>query len=341
MNGERRTVTQWPRRQKTEPRPKPGPRLSFLSYRHSGDPRKSPEYAPTVDQHLNDAQRTVNACYSYLAPLGCVRGQGISARCAAVYGAREQPRMTIAIVCAYYYCRDAYRRDITERIFRHYASVPDSIFIGVGSEGHVSREVLERANPEARYLEFDQDWDYVPPRGHDGLRRKYNFAIEAAREYSPTAVFALGSDDLVPHAFFTNLGDGKMLAGAATGEGSGAYFWPHMSRHALWWDGRSADGSARGSFCGGVLGFSPQLLDDLDWAPWRFEGDEVGIERYVRETYGADALDARTGVPSWHPKTTAVLNSMAALKQNLALRDVEPSVLKPFLDYWATLGPTT
>lgn len=247
--------------------------------------------------------------------------------------------MTVAIVCAFYFCRNAHRRTITEKVFKHYASVPDSIFIGVGSEGHVSQELLERANPEARYLEFDQDWDYVPPFGHDGLRRKYNYCVEAAREYDPDVVFCLGSDDLVPHAFFTPPTDDALLIGAGQGPDGGAFFFEYQNSNAFWWDGRSPFGDERGSFSGGVLGFSPELLDALDWRPWQFDGDELGIERHVAKTYGPDVLEARYGMPSWHPKCPSVLNSMDLIQRNLTLEDADPEVTRHFLDYWASLGP--
>lgn len=250
----------------------------------------------------------------------------------------ERPR--IAIVCAFYYCRNRDRRDITSRIFKHYSSVPDSVFIGVGSEGHVSKQVLEDANPNAEYHEFFQNWTDCPPNGHEGLRSKYNFAVEAARAYDPDVVFCLGSDDLFPHALFTPPAPGKQLVATGQGERGGAFFWKHDSRDAFWWDGRSPFGDARGKFCGGVLGFSPELLDDLDWAPWQFPGDEVGLEAYVHDTYGADALEPRYGMPAWHPKTTAALNDMTLIETNLTLEPVGDDVLQPFLDYWGTLAPS-
>lgn len=244
--------------------------------------------------------------------------------------------MSTTIVSAFFFCTDPVRSEITRKVFEHYARVPDSTFIGVGSERDVSQRVLWDANPKAQYLEFWQDWPDVPPFGHEGLRRKYNTAVSAARDHDPEFVFCLGSDDLVPVEFFTP--SDRLLVGNAQGEGSGAFFWPYGSERAFWWDGRSPF-SERGKFSGGVLGFHRDLLDELDWQPFRFKGDELGIEKYVIETHGDGALDAREGMPAWHPKSGAVLNSMRLIRTHLELHDADPDTTKQFLDYWAGLGP--
>lgn len=243
--------------------------------------------------------------------------------------------MTIAIVCPFYFCFDRARADITKRIFKHYASVPDSIFIGVGSEGEVSEQLLRQAAPKAVYREYVQDFNCVPPYGSDSLRRKYNATVSAAREFDPDYVFCLGSDDMVPAEFFTP--SDADLVGCGQGENGGAYFWPYGSQTAYWWDGHSPF-SKRGVFSGGVLGFAPSLLDALDWAPFQFDGDELGVERFVQSD-DRFTLEPRYGMQTWHPKSGAVLNTMKLIRTHLVLEEVDPEITKRFLDYWETLAP--
>lgn len=244
--------------------------------------------------------------------------------------------LTVAIVVPYFYCFDRARADITKRVFRHYSSVPDSIFIGVGSEGPRSRTLLAEANPAAQYREFVQDWTYVPPSGNKDLRRKYNATVAAAREFDPEYVFCLGSDDLVPVEFFTP--SGADLVGCGQGEEGGAYFWPYRSQTAYWWDGHSPF-SKRGQFSGGVLGFSPKLLNALDWAPFQFDGDELGVEKFVQDDERF-TLESRYGMQTWHPKSRSVLNTMTLIRTHLVLEEVDSEITKRFLDYWNTLDPT-
>lgn len=243
--------------------------------------------------------------------------------------------MTIAVVCPFYFCSDHDRADITRHVFKHYANMPDITFIGVGSEADLSREMFCEHHAEGEYREFEQYWDgnLVGPNGCAGLRRKFNAAVQAARDYEPEAVFLVGSDDIVPSAFFTP--SDEELVGLGQGVDGGCYFWPYGLNVSYWWYGASAQ-RHKTMFAGGCLGFSLDLLDRLDWAPFAFEGDEVGLEQHVRETTGS--LEARYGMPAWHPKARRVLNDMTTLSANLTLLTSDPAFTARFLDYWNTLG---
>lgn len=245
--------------------------------------------------------------------------------------------MTIAVVCPFYFCYDPVRADITRHVFAHYATMPDITFIGVGSEGDLSRGLFAEHFPEAQYREFAQYWqpESIGPTGSAGLRRKFNAAVGAAREYEPDIVFCLGSDDMIPEAFFTP--SDRELVGLGQGAGSGAHFWPYGLDVSYWWYGSSRN-TAKTRLAGGVLGFSIDLLDKLGWEPFQFEGDEVGVEKYVRNSTGS--VEERFGMPAWHPKGARVLNDMWNLHMHLTLITDDPALTSEFLDYWHALVPS-
>lgn len=239
--------------------------------------------------------------------------------------------MTVAIVSPFYFCSDPARAEITRRVFKHYSLI-DAVFIGVGSEGDLSREIFCRDHPESQYREFVQDFDIPGPAGSRELREKFNFAVRAAREYEPDRVFIVGSDDMIPPQFFRE-SDADLL-GLSPGSGSGVYFWPYRSARAFWWEGYAPDSDVQ--CVGGVLGMSLRLLDELDWRPFQFKSDEIGLERYVRATSGS--VELRSGMPSWHPKAHAVLNSFDLILRNRRLVNAAPDVLAEFLEYWECLA---
>lgn len=244
--------------------------------------------------------------------------------------------MNAVVVCPFFFCYDAVRADITRHVFAHYATMTNITFIGVGSEGDLSREMFAEHFPDQNYREFPQYWsgESLGPTGSAGLRRKFNAAVAAAREYEPDVVFLVGSDDMVPEAFFTPTDE--EIVGLGQGADGGAHFWPYGLDVSYWWYGSSRS-AAKTRLAGGVLGFSIDLLDKFGWEPFQFPGDEVGVENYVRNSTGA--VEERFGMPAWHPKGKRVLNDMHNIHSHLTLISDDPLLTAEFLDYWHALVP--
>lgn len=225
-------------------------------------------------------------------------------------------------VCPFYTYGDEDRIEITRRVFRHYARIEGLTFVGVGSEGAMSRDLFCEENDEARYFEYEQDFDAekVGAGGSDGLRAKFNWSISQARAFDPDVVYTVGSDDLVAGRHLTSPVD-AMLTGIATGPGGGVCFWRYGTDDCFRLeDARIVYPDIR--FAGGCLGVRRDLLDLLDWRPYQFTGDEYGLERHVRAEYGPEAIDARFGVPYWSAKCGRVLNGYQLLKQMQQFRIV-------------------
>jgi hypothetical protein len=244
--------------------------------------------------------------------------------------------MTVAVVCPFFFCADPDRLEITRRIFRHYSTVPNITFIGVGSEQDLSRQTFAEYHDEANYREFYQWWDTkLPANGSAGLRRKFNEGINAAREYNPDFVYIVGSDDLLPAEYF--VARDADLVGSAKGHGSGAYFWEYGDRNnAWWWDGESNNYRDMPFGCG-ALGFSTRLLDRLDWTPFVRQGDEYGVQGWALEQADLE-IEAIAGLPGWHPKTDAVLNTITFIAGRHSLVRVTGAPFEKFLAYWDSLA---
>jgi hypothetical protein len=246
--------------------------------------------------------------------------------------------VTVAVAIPFYFCYDRERADVTRRLFRHYAwSVPDVLVIGVGSEGDVSREMFCEQFPESHYVEFEQDWDSVPAGGSPGLRRKFNAAVAATREYEPDLVFLAGSDDFMPPKFFAP-SDSDLVGNAVGPNGGGGYFWEYEHRDlAYWWSGENR---AHGHVLGpGPTGMSRKLLDELEWRPFQFSGDEYGVHRHVLEDNPSKfSVETRKWVHGWHPKVECVLNTLARVREAVHLDRVERDTIDEWLQYWDALG---
>lgn len=79
---------------------------------------------------------------------------------------------------------------------------------GVGSEGFLSKDLFCKFFPEENYLEFAQDWTYVPSGGCEGLTRKYNASLQFVLENSNADFISIvGSDDFISKEYFDNFDD--------------------------------------------------------------------------------------------------------------------------------------
>jgi hypothetical protein len=111
---------------------------------------------------------------------------------------------SIAIVIPFYYCFNNENYSIISKLFKHYSDMDVEVF-GVGSEGNLSKDLFCRFFPEKNYLEFTQDWTYVPSGGCEGLTRKYNTSLEFVLKNSTADFISIvGSDDFISKEFFAN-----------------------------------------------------------------------------------------------------------------------------------------
>lgn len=245
-------------------------------------------------------------------------------------------------VIPFYYCFDDERREITRKIFHHYANVMDErgdiIFIGVGSEGSLSRDIWREYHSPKQYVEYSQaGWpETLPSGGSEHIQHKFNFAIDCARHLDPERVWLIQSDDLISRGFFYD-SDADMV-GVGTGDKGGCYFWHYPDEDYRWWNGvfpRPED--ALLPFCGGNIGYSRGFLDEIDWKPYT-HGEDINIQKWaLQEGRTFDArLQNRDGFVWWLVKGKTCINTWNLFGQ-FDFGDVPAYRLEAFLDYWETL----
>lgn len=225
-------------------------------------------------------------------------------------------------VIPFYWTKDPERREITERIFHHYRKVEDRrediIFLGLGSEGPISKEVWSQHFPRTRYREYSQTgplWG-TPPNasGSEGLRDKYNASIAFARDmrdHYPDVdrIWFVQSDDLITSGFFDP--SDADLVGIGHGPGGGCLWWKYPGTEHYWWSGVFPGiPPDHLQFCGGNVGYSIPLLDQMNWTPYQLENDEQGMERWAKQL-GATLeprMMAKDGFLWWLVKGRQCLN---------------------------------
>jgi hypothetical protein len=210
----------------------------------------------------------------------------------------------------------------------------DCTFIGVGSEGELSRSMFCDFFPETQYLEHPQWWKDadIGPGGSAGLRHKFNKGIHRSYQFDPEMVFLIGSDDFYPRSMFAP-SDADLIGGAA-GQDGGLFFWQYGSLDEAWyWDGKSSGLD----LIGGCLGFSTRLLDAYGWMPFQWEGDEAGVVRNIT----ADdrwTIEPRARCWGWHPKTGRTLNSLQRVMAWHDLTAAPRDEVDGWLAYWDSLA---
>lgn len=143
---------------------------------------------------------------------------------------------------------------------RYHDKVVVDVFIA-GSEGDISRRLVQGELPVANYVEIK----------NDPLARKMNAALQLARGYD----FALcvGSDDVIHPDLFD-----RYIAAAERGiDFVGVldfYFWDTKTRKAAYWGGYR-EKYRQGMTCGAGRMFSARLLDQWNWKIWNDEHSRI------------------------------------------------------------------
>lgn len=134
---------------------------------------------------------------------------------------------SIAMVIPFYYCFNNENYSITSKLFKHYSNMNIEVF-GVGSEGSLSKDLFCKFFPESNYLEFPQDWTYVPSGGCEGLTRKYNTSLDFVLKNSEADFISIvGSDDFISKEYFYNF-DSQGVTGI-----SGDYYMMNSSEYGI------------------------------------------------------------------------------------------------------------
>lgn len=247
-------------------------------------------------------------------------------------------------VMPFYYCFDEERAEITRKIFHHYANVErergDIVFFGIGSEGDVSHALWGEHHDLELYAEYSQDgWpEVLPSGGSTQIRAKFNYSIQHAPVTDDTErVWLIQSDDLITANFFEP--SNADLVGVGPDDLGACYFWRRHTDEYVSWNGQFPYlGRDEMPFCGGNIGYSREFLDDVNWEPYTFENDEMGLQKFAKEV--GRTFDARTQTADdfrwWLIKGQTCLNPWWLFKE-FAFQAVPAHEIDVFRTYWESL----
>lgn len=233
----------------------------------------------------------------------------------------------VVVVCPFYYCFDPQRADITRRVFHHY-SQGDFIYLGVGAEGDVSRDLFCEFFPEEQYREWTADIPEPGSSGNPELHEKAMYALAEARAYDPKAVYIIGSDDFVPLDFIRPFDGG--LRGFNNHADGGVHMWHYGTDEYAWIPGDYGTWPDI-RLAGAILGHSREVLDHFDWY-WKWDHGEIGVEREVRAA-GFEIV-AEPGT-FWIAKCDHALNPWHLWKPNMQF--VAEEKIEAFRQLWGAL----
>lgn len=252
------------------------------------------------------------------------------------------PTATNVLAIPFYFVADHDRRNVTRKVFAHYANVAaelDLAVVGLGSEGKLSRTLFAQHFPADNYREYPQPASRMTGAGNAVLRAKFDETVRAARPFNPARVFIIGSDDLIDSGFFAAaLASDADLVGIGSGPPDAVRIVRLARREVHYWHGHYPNAPDL-QCCGGGFGFSRRLLDEWDFAPFARPGDEVGIERRAREEgFTIEGLPAGADTFRFHAVKTerAVLNGWAQVARVGPVK-APPSAFADFSRRWDIL----
>ena len=235
--------------------------------------------------------------------------------------------MKISISVPFYNYQDinTLRYQLTKKCFQHYYNIQKrlnkkGIFLYlnfVGSEENLSynlvKPFLNEYNTYTEYLQIGGDTWWI----RDGnLRDKYNSCFQYAKNCDDTFKYHCisGSNDFVDEIFFEQLAainetnispiDRKkkkqigLIGVSANSNRNNLFVLDYLNKRAFTSTGIYRNYSLGygivfiNKFIGGFYALSTKLLSDLNYKPFQFDADEIGLEQYCVDNYSTIAIDS-------------------------------------------------
>lgn len=227
-------------------------------------------------------------------------------------------KISISIPFYNYQERNTLRYQITKKCFQHYYNIQQGliehdIFLYlnfVGSEDKYSYELskpyLNECNIYTEYIQNGSDSWWIKA---NNLRDKYNACFDFARNCDNTFTYHCisGSNDFVGIEFFKNLiaidcslspKERKMkkelglIGVSANTDRNNLIVLDYLNKRGFTSTGKYRGTDISNYFIGGFYALTNKLLTDLNYQPFQFDGDEIGLELYCVDNYKILGIDS-------------------------------------------------
>lgn len=201
------------------------------------------------------------------------------------------------------------RLELVDYVFGYYKKIKEEIsdfcdlnLICVSSDGEKGKLICEKNGFE--YFEYK----------NNPLSEKFNYACTQCKRHNPDGVLAIGSDDIISVEFFkeyVNLIEQKI-------DFFGVLDIFILTKNKLgYWSGYPKNSKRYGEPIGPGKFFSKNLIEKLNWVPWKGKGVDSGLDnlatnnlsklKYTKKTIkcsdiGGFIVDIKTAVNITHPK---------------------------------------
>lgn len=233
------------------------------------------------------------------------------------------------------------RYEITKKNFSHYTNIQKKLkqkgielYIHlVGSESNLSFGLAkEFLNEYTHYSEFYQPEKIEPCQ----LRDKYNFCFQMAKQFRDDCSFYCisGSNDFVSESFFDELIKSTsfdIIGVSANDTRNNLIMLDYLNKKGFEGDGIYQNDviGFKNKFIGGFYALGLNLLSKLNYCPFQWNNDEVGLEKFCLDNnYLLHMVDCEI----WNIKTDTDLNTYddcLVFKKN----DIEQERLNNYFEY--------
>jgi|688.fasta_scaffold167701_6 hypothetical protein len=206
--------------------------------------------------------------------------------------------LTVSIPFYNYNLIDSLRYQITKKNIQHYFNIQKSLkkqninlYLNlIGSENNKSYNLAKSFLSEmVKYTEFNQTHtEKIKP---EDLRSKYNYCFETAKIYwGDNCKFHCisGSNDFVSPVFFDKLFNNKefdIIGVSANKNINNLIVIDYADKKGFLSTGAYKDDlfHFQNNFIGGFYALNTILLEKLNYNPFQFNNDELGLEKYCLE----------------------------------------------------------
>lgn len=169
--------------------------------------------------------------------------------------------------------------EILKQSFSIYSQMECMVHL-CGSEGSHSREFARPfENDTTKYIEVPQGPLVTDSGGNKVLRDKFNDSLATFSHIRSGWVCLVGANDIcnITYALEDLTPSGKVLTGVCSKSG----------QLVICQEGRMYEVDLsykdRVNFMPGINAFSVEAMEDCDWRPYRYDNDEVGLERFAKD----------------------------------------------------------